>query len=64
MRPGKLLLPGTVLRIRGERGVFKFVGTAKDGSLTVYGGPTGHEMYRNFTSDRAKVLRKQPEERA
>ena len=43
---------GTVVRLKGHKGVFKVMGYGKDGSVTMYGGTAGHGGYRNVMPDR------------
>ena len=35
-----------VVRIKNERGTFRVKGYGRDGSLTLWGGPEGQEMFR------------------
>lgn len=46
---------GTELKIRGERGRFRFIKHVDTGTkqwIDVYGGLKGHEMLRSFPEDR------------
>lgn len=50
---------GEELKVRGERGIFRFVGmNAGDGSATVYGGPPGYGMFRSFHLERLRPIPK------
>lgn len=55
---------GQMVRIDGEDGVFKFKWVyGPDGSVTVWGGATGHEQFRSFPLTKVrlqKAPRKKP----
>lgn len=60
---GQVLTPGRELRIRGERGTFRFVRhvtNARTGAawLDVYGGQAGHECLRAFRADRVTTVKR------
>ena len=62
---GQVLTPGRELRVRGERGRFRFVRHVRNVHLDtewidVYGGPAGHETLRSFRPEWVtRVLRTQ-----
>lgn len=43
---------GTYVKIKGQQGTFVVKGYGKDGSVTMYGGTTGHGGYRNVMPNR------------
>jgi hypothetical protein len=58
---GRLVVPGQALRISGERGTFRFVkhvlNTASGAEwISVIGGPSGVESWRDFRPDRVKTV--------
>lgn len=62
---GRLLERGTEVSIRSERGRFRFISINRgDGSGCFYGGPTGHEMYRDFPLARVRVVHAKKRTRA
>jgi hypothetical protein len=56
---GRVLTTNQTFRVRNSTGTFKWLGvTGQDGSLTCWGGPSGHEMTRYFKPDRiARISR-------
>lgn len=48
---------GTPVKVAGIRGDFKVTGYAKDGSLHVYGGTSGHGSNRSVMPDRVRKVR-------
>ncbi len=36
---------GEIVKVKGVRGTFKVTGENKDGSIAVYGGPSGRERF-------------------
>lgn len=60
---GQSLTPGREIRVRGERGTFRFVRhvtNTRTGAewLDVYGGQVGHECLRAFRPDRVAVVKR------
>jgi hypothetical protein len=58
---GKVLTPGRELRIRGQRGRFRFVKAVhntRTGAewIDVFGGPKGYETLRSFRRDRVAAV--------
>lgn len=57
---GKSVGPGTVMSIKGARGLYtlKSVSWSADGkiSLNCVGGPAGHTCWRSFRPDRVKKV--------
>lgn len=54
---GRHVEPGTELKIRGERGRFRFIKhvlTAKSEWIDVWGGPKHGEQWRSFRSDKVQ----------
>lgn len=47
-----------VVRVRGWRGTFRVKGVAGDGSLTLWGGPSGRYATRNAMPDCARRVRR------
>ena len=53
----RILERNTEISITGESGRFKYIHNNNiDGSITCYGGKTGHAMFRSFTPDRVKRI--------
>lgn len=62
---GRILERGTEVSIRNQRGRFRFVSVNKgDGSGCFYGGPTGHEMFRDFYLAQVRVVHAKKRTRA
>lgn len=60
---GQVLTPGRELRIRGERGTFRFVRHVRNTRtgaewLDVYGGAPGHECLRAFYVGRVASVKR------
>lgn len=56
---GRKVYPGVELKIKGERGRFRFVKyvkTAEHEWLDVWGGPSKAEKFRSFALDRVKTV--------
>lgn len=57
---GKSIGPGSLLSIKGERGIYtlKSVSWSKEGlvSLNCVGGPAGHTCWRSFRPERVKKV--------
>jgi hypothetical protein len=56
---GRNVTPGTELKIKGERGRFRFMQVIKTPTtewIDVYGGPKGAECIRSFYLDRVKTV--------
>jgi hypothetical protein len=57
---GRNVQPGTELKIRGERGRFRFikyVKTEKENEwIDVWGGSKGHEQWRSFKLDKVRTV--------
>lgn len=56
---GRNVIKGTELKIKGERGRFRFsrrVNTGKVIWIDVWGGPKGAECMRSFYEDRVKTV--------
>lgn len=58
---GRVVIPGMVLTVRGERGArFRFlsytVNAHGDAWVDVYGGRPGRERFRSFAPDRVAVV--------
>lgn len=54
---GRNVVPGTELKIEGERGRFRFMRYVINGDITwidVHGGPSGYESVRSFRLERVK----------
>jgi len=48
--------PGTPVKVKEERGLFRFRElNKKDGSLLCWGGVTGRERYRSFVPERVSI---------
>jgi hypothetical protein len=57
------IVPGDDLKIKGERGYYKFRSAALDEHgvikwITVIGGPMHHSSFRHFTPDRVTPKKK------
>jgi len=57
------IVPGDDLKIKGERGYYKFRSAALDEHgvikwITVIGGSTHHSSFRHFTPDRVTAKKK------
>jgi len=53
----RILERNTEISITGESGRFKYLyQNNSDGSITCYGGKTGHAMYRSFMPNRVKRI--------
>lgn len=50
--------PGDIVRVDGERGTFRIVGTRADGTVDLWGGTNGKEKFRTVTADRIKPARR------
>lgn len=60
---GQVLTPGRELKIKGERGTFRFVRHVTNTRtgvewLDVYGGPSGHECLRAFYAARVATVKR------
>lgn len=56
---GRNVEPGTELKIKGERGRYRFVKQVINGSkewIDVWGGKKGAEQMRSFRTDRVKTV--------
>lgn len=56
---GRHVIPGTELKIKGERGRFRFlkhVQTETSEWIDVIGGPKGTDQWRSFYPDRVKTV--------
>ncbi len=56
---GRNVIKGTELKIKGERGRFRFlrrVNTGKSTWIDVWGGPKGSECMRSFYEERVKTV--------
>jgi hypothetical protein len=57
---GRTVIPGTELRIRGERGRFRFIKYVKTPAgaewIDVWGGPKNCEQWRSFRLDRVRTV--------
>ena len=57
---GRNVIPGTELKISGERGRFRFIKYVKTPAgaewIDVWGGPKNCEQWRSFTLDRVKTV--------
>lgn len=52
---GRNVVPGTELKIKGERGRYRFMHLIRNGDkewIDVWGGPKGADQWRSFTLDR------------
>jgi hypothetical protein len=60
---GQVLTPGRELKVKGERGTFRFVRhvtNTRTGAewLDVYGGPAGHECLRAFYAAKVTMVKR------
>lgn len=57
---GRVLAPGVVVSVRGERGRFRFRSASVTSAGRVVcdfiGGPVGHESWRSFYPERIKTV--------
>ena len=56
---GRNVVPGTELKIAGERGRFRFIKHVDTGEavwIDVWGGPKGGETWRSFRPDQVKTV--------
>lgn len=56
---GREVTPGTELKIRGERGRFRFMKFVRNGEaewIDLWGGPSGREQTRSFRVDRVATV--------
>lgn len=67
-RNGRRVIPGTELRISGERGRFRFVKYVSRPNGTswvdVIGGPKGFEKWRSFRPERVRTVHRLSKTRA
>uniref|UniRef100_A0AAU8GP10 DUF7246 domain-containing protein n=1 Tax=Mycobacterium phage Pharb TaxID=3136626 RepID=A0AAU8GP10_9VIRU len=65
---GRVLLPGTEVSIRGERGRFRFKSAARTSGGRIVcdfiGGPAGHEQWRSFYPERIRTVHRLARTRA
>jgi hypothetical protein len=65
---GRTLVAGTEVKIKGERGRFRFYQYVRSSSgsewLDFVGGPAGHEVFRSFSPDRVQTVHRISKTRA